>query len=410
MGSEKYKSLDGLRGLASVIVLFWHFAIGFTPFIVGGAALHHTRLDRAVSNTPLFLPFAGEFSVMIFFVLSGFVLSLSFFKHRKVSVVVSSVARRYFRLMIPACASVILTFAVMRFVGQSAHTAAATITGSQWMGAYWNTPAHLLTAVQQGFYGIFATIGFSSDSYNTSLWTMHYELVGSALVFAFLVFFGGLHRRWIFYAASALLAAHTYFLPFIVGMAMCDLWINNRGFYERISTRLAATMLVVGLVLGSIHPTIYHTLYLESGIPLFTGSQFLVVEQTIAAAFIIVAIFRLTWLAKFFELRLLQYFGRLSFSLYLVHFAIIYSLSAYIFSYLYPHFGYMTSFFVMIIVSVPVIFGVADLYARFIDMPSIAWSKRIGSWLISTPPAKPLPDPKPAAQQKPLLPLAEAAE
>lgn len=64
-GHEKrVLSLDGLRGLAALIVFLYHVDIMVKPFGAGGPSL-----------------FPGGASVMVFFILSGIVLSLVPFKH-----------------------------------------------------------------------------------------------------------------------------------------------------------------------------------------------------------------------------------------------------------------------------------------------------------------------------------------
>jgi peptidoglycan/LPS O-acetylase OafA/YrhL len=382
MAAEKYKSLDGLRGLASLLVVTLHFALGFLLFMIGGATTRHTSIDKLVSGTPLFLPFAGDFSVVIFFMLSGFVLSISFFKHKTISVLVSSASRRYFRLMIPAFASVMLAFVVMS-LGGKLHLEASSITQSSYLADSWNFSANIFTAVRHGLYDIFATTKWEGGGYNPVLWTMHYELLGSFLVFSFLAFFGNLQRRWIFYAAVFIISLQTYYLAFFIGVALCDLWINNQPFWNKVSPRLAVGMLIAGLILGSIHASIYHTLYLTSGLLMFDAHQMLIFEYSIGATFIMVAIFRLEWLARFFESRPLQYLGKISFSLYLVHFIVIYSLSAFLFNHMYYRLGYFLSFVIMLAISFPVILGLATLGANYVDGPATKWSKSIGAWLIS---------------------------
>ena len=52
-------------------------------------------------DTPFTLFYSGYFWVWVFFILSGFVLPLNFFRQGKISSVTGGTFRRYFRLMIP---------------------------------------------------------------------------------------------------------------------------------------------------------------------------------------------------------------------------------------------------------------------------------------------------------------------
>lgn len=61
---KRVLSLDGLRGLGALIVFLYHVDIMVKPFGAGGPSL-----------------FPGTASVMVFFILSGIVLSLVPLKH-----------------------------------------------------------------------------------------------------------------------------------------------------------------------------------------------------------------------------------------------------------------------------------------------------------------------------------------
>lgn len=382
----KYHNLDGLRGLAALVVMFWHFGVGFLPVLVGFTmATRHVTAYRMVSDTPLFLPFAGTFAVYIFFVLSGFVLSLAFFHKQDGRVLTASAARRYFRLMIPAGASVLFAYFMMRLIGNGAHVAAAQTTGSYWLSAFWDFQPHFFTAVYQGVYGVFFT---NFNSYNTNLWTMQNELYGSFMVFLFLGLFGKLNRRWVLYLGFGLIVIKTPYLAFLLGMAICDIWTTRPDLKQLISKPIAHVLLVVGLILGSWHVgwlNSYNPLYGRFTLPLFNQSEMQVFVLIIAAACIILAVLSLGWLSRFFELRPLQYLGKISFSLYLIHWIVLYGFSCDIFNRLISHHvGYIPSFLITFAISVPLIFAISHVFTKYIDARSIGWSKAIGTWLLGS--------------------------
>ena len=65
--------------------------------------------------TPLVVFIHGYFWVIVFFILSGFVLPLSYFKTRKVSSISGGVLRRYPRLMLPVLYTLTIYYLVIKF-------------------------------------------------------------------------------------------------------------------------------------------------------------------------------------------------------------------------------------------------------------------------------------------------------
>src|SRR4051794_16656837 len=104
----KFRYLDGLRGLAALIVVIDHLAISFFQAATDGSITryHAQTAEKLVFATPLHLLVSGNFSVCIFFVLSGFVLSAKFFRTHERSVAVASAWKRYLRLELPILGSV----------------------------------------------------------------------------------------------------------------------------------------------------------------------------------------------------------------------------------------------------------------------------------------------------------------
>lgn len=75
-----YRELDSLRGLAAFVVLVHHTLLCLPDFgdffYSAGSAPAHGLVEALFFYTPLVLIWQGRSAVMLFFVLSGFVLSL----------------------------------------------------------------------------------------------------------------------------------------------------------------------------------------------------------------------------------------------------------------------------------------------------------------------------------------------
>lgn len=366
----KFRYLDGLRGLAALIVVIDHFAISFFPAATDGSVhTTHGALEPVVQSTPLHLLVSGNFSVCIFFVLSGFVLSAKFFRTGERKVVFASAVKRYFRLALPVLACVMLAFLLMS-TNAFFNVQASQLTGSNWLGMFWQFQPSFGAALYHATAGVF--IKGSSD-YNTVLWTMKTELLGSFLVFATLLAAGKQRYRYLVYLALGLLLIKTYYVTFIYGVAICDYHYHGSQAVARFLHRgywVPAILLClffgsspVGTLRGTLFQ--YATGIMPAGMSVTTTTHVL---GAIGLVFVIV---NTPVLQHVLTSRPALYLGKVSFSLYLTHFLIIGSLSSYLFVKVAPIFGYRLGFVLMAAISGVIIWLTADLFTTYIDQPSI---------------------------------------
>ena len=105
--NRRYKELDSLRGIAAMTVFLFHIAMVLPESWREGVVW------KIIYFSPLRFFVNGEQPVILFFVLSGFVLSLVFFSGKEISYV-SFASKRVFRLYIPYITAII--FAMMLFL------------------------------------------------------------------------------------------------------------------------------------------------------------------------------------------------------------------------------------------------------------------------------------------------------
>lgn len=207
---DRLPSLDGLRGWGALTVLLYHvFVVGF-PSSTGQAE----TLRRAFI-------FNGELAVWVFFVVSGFSLSIGFQQSGDHLTVFRTAAGRYFRLAIPIGAASLLIWAVGPFL---VHVSERPI---EWRPYVTHAPT-VIEALRFTFYDVFFRYS-AKTSLMPQLWTMKYELFGSVAVFVSLLTFG----RWRFREAGyigvggCLYFVHPIYCAFMVGAVLAAVFARG---------------------------------------------------------------------------------------------------------------------------------------------------------------------------------------
>ncbi len=362
--------MEGLRGLASIIVVLSHFVVFFYPSLYTGdpsEARFVSKLDIVIAGTPLNLIYNGNFAVCIFFLLSGYVLSYKFFRTNDYEHVISGAFRRYFRLLIPVLAINIVTFVLMKenlFFNKQV----GNLTGSTWwLNQQWSFAPTVSNLLRESFLGVFF---LQADNYNPAQWTMMYELLGSYLVFAILALFGRYKNRNFVYFILCCVFFQTYFLAFIAGLIICDLNIN--GFIEAFSKK-AFKWVLIGLIFGSypagmdVSNTIYRIFDFSAvydapiiyNLPLF--------YHILGSVCFFLVLINSERLQRFFSAKPLLLLGRMSFSIYLVHLPIMGTFSGFMFVSLHRSMNDSAAFAVTFVSSVVLILIVSFIMSRFVD-------------------------------------------
>ncbi|KAM0334431.1 hypothetical protein ACHAQA_001457 [Verticillium albo-atrum] len=175
--------LDGLRGVASLIVFFFHFTDDTHKGLLMSYGVH--RNGDTADSSPLQLPFlrviyAGKPMVHIFFVISGFVLAYKPLRQIRArqfdalqKTLASSVFRRGFRLFLPTLVS---TFAIMflRYYGLIPKKSKPTLY--EQFGQWQNEVNKLFGMVWQWD-------ASRTPDYDSHLWTIPIEMSFSMLLF-----------------------------------------------------------------------------------------------------------------------------------------------------------------------------------------------------------------------------------
>ncbi|PIF21360.1 acyltransferase family protein [Candidatus Pantoea floridensis] len=366
--STKDEAADGLRGVASLSVFLCHFLISFYPLgfdkIYPNSAFDYANdgIISKILRLPLLSVFwNGTLAVSIFFVLSGYVLTKSFYETNESSILKSRIAKRYFRFCIPVLMSVLLSWVIIES-GAGYWKDAAQISGSKWLGSFWNFEPSLIYALKDG---LFDSIFLGHSIYTPTLWTMRIEIIGSFIVLSYVGLINKGIAEVIFLIISSLFIcviasdSAPYYLAFIAGF-----YINKCRM--EISGSVKIIIILISIYLGSYdHTNNYSWIRSLFGDSIFTRNL-----MSVVSGFLIVFLMANGVMRTFFESKPMKYLGRISFSIYLVHFPIILSLSSFL--YVKSHFIDKTPlliFGIFIITLVAVIFF-AHIFMKLFDESS----------------------------------------
>ena len=375
---KKITYLDGIRGLSAFVVIFHHFVLAFYPALFFGinATSHITGgFEIFASGSTLNIFYNGNFAVCIFFVLSGFVLSYKFFVQGDGEALRASAIKRYFRLLLPVVLAVCSAYFLMKF-SLFYNQQAGSLAQSGWLQGFWNFQPNFLDALNQSFVGTFI---YGAFNYDNVIWTISYEFMGAFLILGFLALFGKMKYRYFFYAAAAIVLFQTYYLAFILGMLLSDLKVNKDAWLSKIdSTKIIRIILVIlGLVFGafpsgrSVDGSMYAYLH-------FMDHDLLPMWYHIAGAFLIMTVLLDSFrLQKIFSWQPFLWLGKVSFSMYLLHFIVLGSFSSFLFTKLFPMMSYPAAVITTFIVSLPVILLAAYFSTMYVEVGALNLSQAV---------------------------------
>ena len=128
--------MESIRGLAAVQVLLLHSFAAFLPGLVY-AVPGSPAVLRQIHLSPLFFLYDGYSAVYVFFVLSGYVLTLSF--ARQLDHPLAIIAARIVRLGLPTLLATIVA-ALIYMIFERPHAEAGALVSSEWFSKQWTTP------------------------------------------------------------------------------------------------------------------------------------------------------------------------------------------------------------------------------------------------------------------------------
>lgn len=330
VSETRFTSLDGLRGLASVAVFLWHNFLAFFPGATDARAASHSRfLEETLYRSPLSVFFAGDFAVYVFFVLSGFVISIKFFRSDGSDELKKSFLRRYVRLMPPAFLTVFVSYLLLSG-GLIFSKPAGDILHSWWLELNWSAVrVSFPDMLWAGLYETWFAPPGAGQSFNSNLGTLSIEMIGSFVIFASIwvakILKLSFFRRGVFYAA--LLAAafyltgvHPYYIVFFIGMAMADIYVHYPRIFRQ-PVWASGLVFAAGAFLGAVRDQNVDFAYYQPIVAVFraTGLHPVFYSWGLGAILMMYGLLANAALQKLFSAGWARMLGRYSYALFLTH-------------------------------------------------------------------------------------------
>ncbi|HRD73544.1 MAG TPA: acyltransferase [Aquimonas sp.] len=329
----KIIALEALRGIASLMVFVSHFWLAFAPHSHGLLAALQIPgyASLGIVGTPWFAAINATAAVTFFFVLSGYVLSIGYFRHGRDSALISAVLKRWPRLAMLTTLSTV-SAALLMSAGAYLHQDASALSDSTWLRTMGSA------GIDEGFSpsiwhafleGVWRTFVHGEIFYNSNLWTMRFEFFGSFLVFA-LAWLArkatSPYLRWPLWLLLGYWVAgtSTYYLCFVLGLAL--------AYHDRVDRRRAGLAISLTLLAVALY---FYGYFLPIGtyawLPQTVDSHDARTLIYSAVAVALVWLFgRNGSLQDWLQNRLARWLGEISFPLYLLHPLVLFSFSSWL--------------------------------------------------------------------------------
>jgi peptidoglycan/LPS O-acetylase OafA/YrhL len=372
-------SFDSLRGIASVIVIIFHCLISFPIFYFATYEdKYNSNIVKLFIITPLHTIWAGNEAVLLFFVLSGFVLSIPFLNNKE-SNYFAFVVNRFCRIYIPYIIIMFLSSLLMMLFADYKNIDLLSET----YNSRWDHPI-TFKAVE----AYILMINYDTTNVNGVVWTLYHEMRVSLffpLIMVIIVKYNWKKSLFILIASIIFLFNILGLLSnFFTNGLLSDLIFSTRD------TVYYTTFFIIGILLAKFQKQIKSLIkpmniikkvfLLLLSLSLINFRWMLLIYKfnnailkDIIPVLGIVILFGLVlscgkldlFLAKSYFL----FLGKISYSLYLVHIPVLMISSLYL-SKIIP---LKMAFLLIPFLSIPI----AYLVNRFIEIPSIKLGKKL---------------------------------
>lgn len=296
--NKRLHFLDSSRGLAALVVLLSHFQLTLLP------QLNHSWLMK----TPFHLMLDGTSAILYFFILSGFVLTLSIKSDEKISIgnYVKFIILRIFRIYPAFIFTLLITYVVIHNIEAGPTT---------WLSQYWKTQHDFHSLVNQAV----LIVRLPNDPLLRLIpqdWTLSIEIAIS--MFLPLLVFTFRKKSTFFLIVIYLLVQFLKIDPFIFDFSLgifmaCNLealknkWANNK--YKIYLLGFALLLMCADFAFPDL---------------MKVTDTILIHHKSWGLAIILWAIISSVKIQRFLKFKPMIFLGKISYSFYLLHFIILF--------------------------------------------------------------------------------------
>lgn len=375
---------DGLRGLMAIIVAYGHF-FGETKLFM----LSHypeafpywlSKFYEFTETTPFVFTINGNFATIVFFILSGAIL-LGAFKAN--TTFIASLIRRFIRLGVPVFASCIIGYILVKSGFRYDHDENVAFD----------------EVIKQGILTLYTT-DFSTRFLNPVIWSMSTEFMGSLLLLIVVQVGRNNSRHGIILLFLFTIFSYGYYVFFLlIGAWISILFADEKtsNLFNNKEKYVITLLMILAIVILQSCPVFYpwgwifipgnyfvaplinmQDLSIPGMFP-YHPYEFL---RGVGAILLLILVMSRGYIRDFLSTKLVQFFGKISFSLYLVHWLVLSSAIMPINLYVYIHtnnvyLAYIASFLVFVTLS---LIG-SMIFYQLIEKKSVILSRTVGKTL-----------------------------
>lgn len=362
--SKRIYWIDGLKGIACIMIFVHHFFVGFMPasyYGIGAMQHGNNGWEVLISQNPASVLINGNFWVCVFCVLSGLVQGYKIFAMESLDRLPKDMVKRYFRLSLPVFFLSLAVYLMMK--GEMFFNLQANqIVQSPWLGTYYLEKKTL----KDVFYTSFISVWFVGDStFSNAFWMLKEIFVGSYLTYIIsMIGYKKKENVLVIYAGLGIIfwILQSYMLAFVAGVTIAYIMANTEKKIKY-QPMIGGIEILAGCFLGG-----YPTGVVPTNVYRFFSFQSYVIWHILGAFLVILGIYHCKIVQKILSMKNCLVLGENSFAIYLIHIPILFSFSSWVFVKIYERLNrYQLSVMLVFIMSLLVVFVGAYLYHNIIE-------------------------------------------